>query len=67
MISVKQVPPGGWAYFEERTKVTLMADTWDNLVKHTKNHRKSNGLPEGEVEKELEEYISKKHPEIVLK
>lgn len=58
--NVRLTPPGGWKYYEERTKITLMADTYENLVKHMKSHRKSNAIVEGNVEADLEEQMSKK-------
>lgn len=67
MISHQKVPPMGWRYLEKRTNIELVAISWDRLVAHLKHHRKSNGLPEGEVEKDIEEQLSEKHPELVVK
>ena len=65
-ISHQLVPPGGWKFYEERTKTTVMAIDWDNLVKSVRNHRRSNGLPdEHDLELEIESQISKENPQLV--
>lgn len=53
-------------FFEPTTKITLMANTWENLVKHLKTHRKSNAIPEGNPEQEIDDQIISKYPEAAL-
>ena len=60
------MPPGGWMFFEPTTKITLMANTRENLVKHLISHRKSNALPEGNPEQEIDDQILSKYPEIAI-
>lgn len=56
------MPPGGWAY--KQGEITLVSDTFDNLKKHVIAHRKSNGIPEGDVQKDIEEYLVNKFPHL---
>ena len=65
-ISHQVRPNGGWKYFESRTDTTIITLTWDDLVKAVADHRKSNGIPMGNPEQEVDEQLSKLHPSLVI-
>lgn len=54
------MPPMGWSY--KQGEITLVAETFDNLKRHVIAHRKANGIPEGNVQADIEEYLVKKFP-----
>lgn len=56
------MPPGGWTYTQGT--VLLMAETFDNLVKNVRGHRASNGIPPGDIQKDIEEQLSKRFPHL---
>lgn len=62
IISHTVMPNGGWTY--KQGEITLVSDTFDNLKKHVIAHRKSNGIPEGNVQADIEEYLVKKFPHL---
>ena len=62
----KQVtPPNGWKY--------LQGDCWifgwnfDNLVGIVKSHRINNGIPLGDVEKDVKDQLMTINPSIIIK
>lgn len=54
-ISRQVMPAGGWKF--QQGSVTIRGLDWIELVKCVKDHRKFNGMPEGNVESEIEEQI----------
>lgn len=52
-ISKQLVPPKGW-YFEQG-KFTIKGETFNDLVKNVTEHRKSNGMPAGNPDFEIQE------------
>lgn len=62
MSAVQQVPPGGWQYKEKKTNTTIIGMSKDDLLKCIKNHRKSNGIEEGNVEEDLWAQVKENFP-----
>lgn len=60
IISHTVMPPFGWHY--KQGEINLVSDTFDNLKKHVIAHRKANGIPEGDVQKDIEEFLVNKFP-----
>jgi len=53
--SHQTVPPGGWRYLQGN--INLIAANRADLIMHIKDHRKNNGIPEGDVEQDLEDQL----------
>lgn len=60
--SCQTVPPGGWQYKEEKTNTTIIGMSKDDLIKCIKNHRRSNGIMEGDVEGDMWSQIHTNFP-----
>lgn len=60
IISHTVMPNGGWVY--KQGQITLIGETFDLLKKNVIDHRKFNGIPEGNVQADIEEYLVKKFP-----
>jgi hypothetical protein len=60
IISHCVLPPGGWVFTQG--KVLLIAETFDLLVKNVRGHRIANGIPAGDIEKDIEEQLVSRFP-----
>ena len=62
IISRQVVPHGGWVYMQG--DIRLIGSTFDDLVRSVKVHRYHNGIPAGDIEKDIEEQIAEKFPDL---
>ena len=58
--SNRVMPPGGWVYTQG--KIKLVAETFDLLRANVMAHRSSNGIPPGDVAKEIRAQIKINYP-----
>lgn len=64
-ISRQVMPSGGWKY--QQGSITIRGLDWYDLVKSIRGHRRVNGMPEGNIESEIEEQILITHPHLRMK
>lgn len=58
-------PSGGWKFLQGET--WIFGHTFDNLVSIVKTHRISNGIPIGDVEKDIIQQLMKLNPSVIIK
>lgn len=63
---IQLVPPGGWRYKESKTNTTIVGMNLDDLIKSIKNHRRINGITEGEVVRDFWCQIKEYYPDYII-
>lgn len=61
-INHQVTPHGGWSFLEPKTNIKIVSLTHERLVRDVSNHRRSNGIDVGNVEKDIDEQIENNHP-----
>ena len=64
IISRGLIPPGGWIF--EDAGIKIKGESFDDLVKWVKEHRRNNHKESGEPEKEIEDQLANKFPQLKL-
>lgn len=64
LISKQLVPPGGWQY--QQGEIWIDGQTADELIGNIRQHRLSNGLPEGDPWQDIQDQICGAHPSTCL-
>lgn len=61
--SIQVTPPGGWKF--KQGNYLLISDTFKDLTEMVRQHRKSNNIDLGNVEKDIEDQLCDLHPSII--
>jgi len=56
------MPPGGWRYIQPETGFEFRANLYRDIARKVRDHREANGLPEGDLQREIEDFVCAQLP-----